>query len=168
MLFRSGVSIYSTGLSADKTLTEGDNIQLYFNDVETNLGGIVTASGSLAAGSTFTIASGKAGRYRVDLTVGIQSTGTLASTWQVDGWITVNNVEKERVTKDGTVTGLSSPATSYRSFTVTFIGYFREGATIECFAKHVSSSVGITSIKANAIDKTSTSGEDTTFTITKI
>lgn len=163
----AGVSIYSTGLSADKALPDSTDVQLYFNDVETNIGGILTASGDSSSGSTFTIASGKAGRYRVDLTVGVKAVGSSGSTWSVDGLIKVNNAEKERVSKTGGLTGFS-PVTGYKSFTVTFIGYFRAGATIKCFARTTASSVGITSIHANAIDKAADSGEDTTFTITKL
>lgn len=167
-----GVSIYSSGLNADKALPEGSgepgaDVQLYFTDVETNIGGIVTASGSSVLGSTFTVAAGKAGRYRVDLTVGVKAVGSAGASWEVEGWIKVNNVEKERVSKTGGLSGLGT-ITGYRAFNVSFIGYFREGATIKCFARRVSSTVGITSIHANAIDKTADSGEDTTVTITKL
>jgi hypothetical protein len=164
----AGVSIYSAGLSADKSLPAETDVQLYFTDVETNLGGIVTATGSSGSGSTFTIATGKAGRYRVDLTVGVKATGTNTSSWTVDGWIEVNDVEKERGQKTGTLAGVLSSITGYKSFTVSFIGYFRVGATIKCFAKRVSTTGTISSLYANAIDKTADSGEDTTITITKL
>jgi hypothetical protein len=163
-----GVSIYSAGLSADKSLPASTDVQLYFTDVETNIGGIVTASGTSLAGSTFTIATGKAGRYRVELTVGVKATGTNTSSWTVDGWIEVNDAEKERGQKTGSLVTLSPSVTGYKTFTVSFIGYFRAGATIKCFAKRVSTTGTISSLYANAIDKTADSGEDTTITITKL
>jgi hypothetical protein len=162
----AGVSIYSIGLDADKLLVEGEASQLYFSDVETNLGGLVSASGTSGSGSTFTIASGKSGRYRIELTVGLKTTGTNGTTWSTTGSIKINGAEKESTTRTGTVISATGPVTGYKSLFVTYTGYLREGATIRCYASYDSGTV--TSMYANALDRTTETGDDTSVVITKL
>jgi len=165
-----GINRYVDALSADTSLTYNSDKQLYFNDVETNTGALLTKTGNLSAGSTFTIASGKEGRYRIDFDAAykLAPTTNLSSTnVNLEAAIFVSSSEVERATGTSIVGGLvPNNTTRYKTISVSKTSYLRAGSTITVKV-NLASNVSNLNVYANAIDKTG-DGQDTVITITKL
>jgi hypothetical protein len=161
-----GYDFYVDALGADTLLTYNSFTYLKFGDNERDTSSLVSESGS--ASSTYTVAAGKAGRYRIEFNLALKNViSSAGSSYDVESYVYVNGSERATASMSASPFSASYPATKYRNLYCTCVLYLQEGATIQFAAKRTSSDSKIT-IYANKLDKTTESGEDTSVTITKL
>ena len=165
-----GTCKYIDALKGDTLLSYGADKQLYFDDIETNNGGLITKGGNLSAGSTFAIEQGKSGRYKVEFNAAfklVPSSNISKTTASLEAALFINNIEQERVTCSTPVGGLiPNSDTVYKSVSLSKNLYLNESATIK-LKVNLTNSLSNINVYANAIDK-STDGEDTFIAVTKL
>jgi hypothetical protein len=158
----TGLEIYTSGLDSTITLTAAGK-NLYFTDVERNLGDLVTVSGNSTDGTTFTVASGKSGRYKLELSLGMKIDRSASSAFSVTSEVYLNG----ELLEDETYTSPTvSASTVYRTFTISTSAYLKAGDTLKFKAKRAINSDVVISL--NAVNKSSTTIPDTIASIRKL
>lgn len=165
-----GTRKYIDALKGDTLLSYGSDKQLYFDDIETNDGGLITKGGNLLAGSTFAIEQGKSGRYKIEFNAAfklVPSSNISKTTASLEAVLFINNIEKERITDSVSAGGIIPNSEAvYKSILLSKNLYLNEGATIK-LKVNLTNSLSSINVYANAIDK-STDGEDTFVAVTKL
>jgi len=158
----TGLEIYTSGLDSTITLTAAGK-NLYFTDVERNLGDLVTVSGNSTDGTTFTVASGKSGRYKLELSLGMKIDRSASSAFSVTSEVYLNG----ELLEDETYTSPTvSTSTVYRTFTISTSAYLKAGDALKFKAKRAINSDVVISL--NAVNKSSTTIPDTIASIRKL
>jgi hypothetical protein len=164
-----GTDKYVDALASDQTLTYNVEKKLYFNDIETNEGNLITKSGTSGSGSTFTIQTGKAGRYRIDVVFGVRASASGTFTASYTGKLYIAGIVKKSVSGSKSVFSIGGAVVGYDSSELSWIGYLPAATAIDVRIIKTSNNDDDIVLAANAVEKDTVGDrEDTVISITKL